>query len=97
MGAWALFLMLVKRTLTTPQDAQDISLRWLADGFWIYDGPAPTGALVWRIDFADEATAARVVTALLPTWGIGNIRQTGTRVVLAKATDAQSLDWAFAP
>lgn len=94
MGAWAVFLMLAK---LAPIDAQSIALGWRADGFWIYDGPAPQGALVWQIDLADETTAARVVTILLPFFGSGNVRQSGARVVVAKATDGQLLDWAFPP
>jgi len=92
MGAWAVFLMLAK---LSPTDAQSIALGWQADGFWIYDGPASQGALVWQIDLADQPTAARMATILLPLFGNGNVRQSGARVVVAKATDGQPLDWAF--
>jgi hypothetical protein len=93
MGAWAAFLMLAKASAA---DAQSIALGWQADGFWIYDGPAPQGAFVWRIDLADETAAARAVTILLPLFGISNVRQSGPHVVIAKATDATAVDWAFA-
>jgi len=96
LGAWALFLMLARSAPADLQGAQDVALAWRGDGFWIYDGPAGDGAFVWRIDLADAGTADRVV-ALSSSLGLANLRRVGTRVVLAKATDFQSLDWAFAP
>jgi hypothetical protein len=78
------------------QDDQDIALGWRADGFWIYDGPAPAGAFVWRIDLGDASTAARAAS-LLASLGSAAARAVGTTVVLAGSTDSQVPAWAFAP
>jgi len=99
LGAWALFLALGEAnpgSVQQIQQVQDVALSWRADGFWIYDGPPPTGAFVWRIDLGDASTAARAAS-LLAGLGSMTVRAVGTTVVLAGSTDGQVPAWAFAP
>jgi hypothetical protein len=97
LGAWALFLLLAENSPLFPQEAQSLALHWRGDGFWIYQGPAAgSAALVWRIELGDEQTAGRVVTIAV-NLGFANARQIGTSAVLAMATDAHPLEWAFVP
>ena len=55
-----------------------------------------TVALVARIDLADDATALQVVSALA-VLGPGSVRQIGSRVVVAKSTGSEAIEWAYAP
>jgi hypothetical protein len=98
LGAWDTFLALAKQT--TLDKARTLALAWRSDQLWIYGGAlpaAPSTAVVWCIDFADEVTAATVATVGAGVVGEAGVRQQGVRVVLAKTDALLPLDWAFAP
>ena len=97
LGAWALFLALTEAAPgAAVSDMQSLALDWRADSIAIYEGSSAGGtALVWRIDVGDPTLAATAASRLAGLPGI-TVGTAGTLVVLARASDAQSLDWAFA-
>jgi hypothetical protein len=97
LGAWGLFLAMTEGAPSAAaSDAESLALHWRADAIGIYEGASGGTALVWRIDVGDPTAAATAGARLggLPGITVGAV---GTLVVLAHASDAQSLDWAFAP
>ena len=96
-GAWALFLELAEAAPSAAaSDTLSLALTWRADTIAIYEGASAGGtALVWRIDVGDPSIAATAAARLAGIPGI-TVGTAGTLVVLAHASDGQSLDWAFA-
>jgi hypothetical protein len=99
LGAWGLFLALSEAAPGgSVAEAQSLALAWRADSIAIYEGTSAGAgtAFAWRIDVGDPTLAATAASRLASLPGI-TTRAVGTMVVLAHASDAQSLDWAFAP
>jgi hypothetical protein len=97
LGSWGLFLML--SSVTPAEAARREALGWRGDHLWIYGATAPlvSTAVVWKVSFADEATATTMLPfaiALLP-----NIRaqRDGAQITMAVADSSLPLDWAFVP
>lgn len=83
--------------LSQASELQNLALQWQADRLGIYEHSAGATAFVWRINLADDATAARVLELLqrgLPTI---SFRQQGTWIVAAGESDQQPGDWVFGP
>jgi len=98
MGAWSLFLALEESaTGTTVSELQNLALQWQADRLGIYEHSAGATAFAWRINLANEATAARVLALLQPGLPTISFRQQGTWVVAAGESDQQPGDWVFGP
>jgi hypothetical protein len=93
LGAWATFLVLAGNGFIADADA--LARGWRGDRFWVYRGTsaAPTTALVWRIAFADEATAMVVWQRLLPRFVHWRL---GAEIVVVASDAAVPLDWAVA-
>jgi len=99
MGAWGLFLALEEAAPgMAASEIQNLALQWQSDRLGIYEQSAGGAtAFVWRIELADQATAARVLQLLqggLPTI---SFRQQATWVVAASESDQPPGDWAFGP
>jgi hypothetical protein len=100
LGAWGTFLLLAGRSVDVGQ-ARTLSLGWRGDGLFVFASTAPAPArpntaLVWRVDFADEATAATVASIATSRLG-GIVERQGTRVALALSDGPLPLEWALAP
>jgi len=96
LGAWGLLLAMTEGAPgVSASETESLALHWRADAIGIYEGSGAT-AFVWRIDVGDPTIAATAVSRLAGLSGITS-RATGTWVVLARASDTQALDWAFAP
>lgn len=95
LGAWGLFLALTRAA--SAEAARPTALAWRGDRFSVYAGPRPFSetALVWQIELADEASASSVAANLGLLVGSAGVQRQETRVVVAAATSAVSLDWAF--
>jgi hypothetical protein len=94
LGAWATYLFLARDGLTA--DAQLQALGWRGDRLWVYgggDSAAPATALVWRLAFADEASAMLVSQRLSPPFAS---QRFGAELVIAATNAAAPIDWAFA-
>lgn len=92
MGAWALFLSLAMNAPTEVAQAETLALAWRADGLFLYERavPAAGSAFAWRIELADEASAALLV-AFVSGLGKYETRGTGTTVVIMKTSDGTAL------
>ena len=95
LGAWALYLVLGH--FEVPGDANLIARGWRGDRLWVYGGigapaVAVATALVWRIAFADEATAT-LVSQLVPPQFFR--RQAGAEVIIAANDGGVAINWAF--
>jgi hypothetical protein len=93
LGAWMVDLVLGEDGLTADADVQ--ARGWRGDRFWIYAGTgasATATAMVWRIAFADEATALLAATRLSLKFVT---QRFGAEVVIAAADPRTLLDWAF--
>jgi hypothetical protein len=94
LGTWATLLFLARAGSFTDPRVQ--ALGWRGDRLWIYGGlGAAIGATtsVWRIAFADDATASIVAQGLTPRF---NVQQSGPEVLIAVTSLGLPLDWAFA-
>jgi hypothetical protein len=95
LGAWGLFLAMTEAAPgAVTSDLETLALSWRADGVGIYEGPGAT-AVVWRIDVGSATVAAQVASLLQSLPGV-TVRTNETWVTLARASDAEPLDWAFA-
>ena len=95
LGAWTLLLALTKSMPAVPAAAfETLALSWRADVMGVFEGPASTKALVWRVDLADSASAAQVVAALR---GLATVAVASTGSSITVAAGETSLDWALAP
>jgi hypothetical protein len=103
LGAWGVFLFLEKQIAHDVDRARALALGWRGDEVWAYAGAstspvAPPTAVVWRIDFADEATASGVASIAAGVVGsTGGVRQQGTRLVVARTDGTMPIDWALGP
>jgi hypothetical protein len=96
LGAWGLFLAMTEGAPgTLPSDVETFALSWQADGIGIYEGPAGATAVVWRIDMGNPTIAGLVASMLQGLPGV-TVGAAGTWAVIARASDAAPLDWAFA-
>lgn len=96
LGAWGIFLAMTEGAGAASSEIQSLALHWRADAIGIYESPAGATAFVWRIDVGDEASAATAASRLASLPGV-TVGRTGTVVGLARTSDSQPLDWAFAP
>ncbi len=88
LGALVTFLAVGRRVPDVTR-ARELALAWRGDRLFVY-GKGGDTALVWRIDFADETSAASAVSA----WG-SYARAVGSRVTIAIAGGNVGIDWAF--
>jgi hypothetical protein len=96
LGAWGLFLAMTEGTpAAAPANVETVALSWQADGIGISEGPAGATAVVWRIDMGNPTIAGQVASTLQGLPGV-TVSTTGTWAVIARASDAEPLDWAFA-
>jgi hypothetical protein len=96
LGAWALFLAMTEGAPgAVTSDVETLALSWRADGIGIYEGPGGATAVVWRIDIGSPTLAAQVASLLQGLPGV-TVGVAGTWATIARASDAQPLDWAFA-
>jgi len=93
LGAWTTLLFLAR--VGSFADPQPLALAWRGDRLWIYRGVSATEATttVWRIAFADDATALMVAQGLTPRF---NVQQLGREVIIAVTGSTLPLDWTFA-
>jgi len=91
LGALGTFLALGQHHADADR-SRSLALSWRGDRVLIYGAADDSGmtAVVWRLDFADEASAASVASALG-----ASARAVGTRVTLAQCSGPVALDWAF--
>ena len=95
IGAWGLYLSL-GRSMDSDA-AWSLALDWRGEQLFVYkavESPQDT-ALVWQLEMADEASASALSAALTSDVPGAQVRQTGTFVTLARASNEDSLDWAF--
>ncbi len=96
LGALGVFELFGART--DLETAQSFALDWRTDELAVYGGTDASSstatAVVWACDFGD-AKNATLTAGMLGGFGV-TARASGTRVVVARATDGVSLDWAFA-
>jgi len=96
LGAWGTFLAFEKRA-TTVDSARTMALGWRGDALAIYasrETPAHS-AVLWRLEFMDEAMANQAKSVAERIVGVGNVRQKGPSVIIAKTDGSALLDWAF--
>jgi hypothetical protein len=96
LGAWGVHLAFEK-TATTLDSVRAMALAWRGDALAIYasrETPAHS-AVLWRLEFADESTATQAKVAAERISGIGNVRQDGHRLVIAKTDGSSPVEWAF--
>ncbi|HET9933878.1 MAG TPA: hypothetical protein VFQ35_24405 [Polyangiaceae bacterium] len=94
LGAWGVYLAFQKAAPTLDA-ARAIALAWRGDSLAVY-APSESGshtAVVWSLELADEGAAA-AVAQIAPALA-ANVRQAGTRIVIAKTDGSGALDWAF--
>jgi hypothetical protein len=99
LGAWGIYLLLARNTPI--DDALAQAVRWRGDRLWVFGAttaPETRTAALWRIGFADSATAAGVATRLgtgvLPAF---RIRISGSEVALALTNAGTPVEWLFDP
>jgi hypothetical protein len=96
LGAWGLFLAMTEGSPgSAPSNVEALALSWQADGIGIYEGPAGATAVVWRVDMGNPTIAAQVASLLQGLPGV-TVATNGTWTTVARASDAEPLDWAFA-
>jgi hypothetical protein len=74
-----------------------LALAWRGDALGIYasrETPAHS-AVLWRLEFTDEATASQAKVAAERIVGVANVRQEGHRVIIAKTDGSSPVEWAF--
>jgi hypothetical protein len=96
LGAWGVFLATTEAApAAATADVETLALSWRADGIGIYEGPTGATAVVWRIDMGSATSAAQVASLLQGLPGV-TVATSGSWAVIAGASDAGPLDWAFA-
>ena len=92
LGAWMTLLFLARTDSLA--DPQLPALGWRGDRLWVYGGVSSVGATatVWRIAFADDATATIVAQGLPLRY---NAQRSGSEIVIALTNSALPIDWAF--
>ncbi len=96
VGAWGLFLSLSRNL--EPEAAWSLALNWSGEQLFVYKGAEPNQddtALIWQLEMADEASASTLEEALRSGDPSVQVGRTGSFVTLAKASNGDSLDWAF--
>ncbi|MEI9952654.1 MAG: hypothetical protein WDO74_27645 [Pseudomonadota bacterium] len=96
LGAWGLFLSLSRNL--EPDAAWSLALNWSGEQLFVYKGAEPNQddtALIWQLEMADEASASTLEEALRSGDPSVQVGRTGSFVTLAKASNGDSLDWAF--
>jgi hypothetical protein len=84
LGAWVIYL-LVRPRLTALDDARRLALAWQSDRFDVFAYAESETAVRWSIELGDEAAASQIAALLAPASAI-DVRQTGSRLVLLRAT-----------
>jgi len=96
LGAFGTFELLGKRT--SVDTARELAVAWRGDRLAIYGGAGDQHvaqtAVVWQCEFADAASATKAQQRLRGGAGTVQLAPGGTRVTLARASDASSLPWA---
>jgi hypothetical protein len=98
LGAWGIFIAFAPQE--TPEAARALALAWRGDGLFVYVDAideTPSTAVVWRMEFADDASASmaeQVASEMIPPL---EVRREGARVVLAKSNSGLPIDWALSP
>jgi hypothetical protein len=101
LGAWGIYLALALSPSYAVDYALNQSLRWRGDRLWVFGAtaaPQSATTVVWRIGFADTATATDFASRL--GRGIADaflVQTSGSEVVIAASTMFVPLDWAFVP
>ena len=96
LGAWGVYLAFQK-TATNLDSVRALALAWRGDALAIYasqETPAHS-AVLWCLEFMDESTAIQAKAGAGQIAGVGNVRQEGRRVVIAKTDGSAPIDWAF--
>jgi len=96
LGAWGTYLAFEK-TATTLDSVRALALAWRGDTLGIYASPETPArsAVLWRLDFADDAMANQAKAAAERIVGAANVSQKGQRVLIAKTDGSSSVAWAF--
>ncbi|HKO47309.1 MAG TPA: hypothetical protein VJV79_06280 [Polyangiaceae bacterium] len=95
LGAWGIFLAFEKAA-TTLDSVRAMALAWRGDSLGIYASHETSQtAVLWRLEFTDESTAVQAKVAAERIVGVGNVRQDGHGVVIAKTDGGSAVDWAF--
>jgi hypothetical protein len=101
LGAWGTFLLLGQ---TAPREtARATAFGWRGDRLFVFAGPAsadgaePATAVVWVMDFADEATAAAAHTSAVVNGAVWITERVGARLTVATCDQVVDLAWAFVP
>jgi hypothetical protein len=93
LGAWGTYLELARNGSI---DARLLALGWRGDRLWVYGGigaAEEATTVVWRIAFADDATAASVAQLLRIRL---NVQQAGAEIVIAMTNSIIPVDWTAA-
>jgi len=96
LGAWGTYLAFEKAARTLAS-ARAMALAWRGDSLAIYASSEtqPHTAVLWRMEFVDEAMATQVRALAEQIVGVANVHQKGPSVIIAKTDGSLRLDWAF--
>lgn len=97
LGAWGAFLVF-SRAAARIDDARTPALAWRGDHVWVYRSTSPADletAVVWKLELADEASAAGAEVQAVLLMGPERVGRRGTTLIIATATASPALDWAF--
>jgi hypothetical protein len=95
LGAWGIAMVMTRQGAS--EAARDLALDWRGDRLWIYadDATPPRTTMIWDVEYASRE-AAVAADALMGGLGASVVRSE-TRVLVARSTAPDPIDWALVP